>query len=127
MIRPLALALAPTSCTTYHVDVDAVVAETLEYWDQTVGYRKPLTIEILDDHPTRAGECIGWDYIAVYLNRLHPDYVAEQLRHVLLHELVHAHLTCSPDDHSSDPKSIMYPHPSLIQELDAETLRALKQ
>lgn len=40
-------------------------------------------------------------------------------RHVLWHELRHAELTCSDADHSSDPRSLMYP---LVTEQNLEAV-----
>lgn len=108
-----------------------ITAATLDEWDSIVGYRDPtITIKFKEAESTKGklGYCrhkkVNKNIITltIYVNRFKD---IRQLRGILLHELVHAHLTCTDKDHSDDPSSIMYHGNITARELDPETLQKL--
>jgi hypothetical protein len=92
----------------------ATLAETLAYWDRTVGWRKTFTLEVYPRpaagaKPHAIGDATCTEgripRIRLYVERIPPGC----LRHTLLHELVHIHATCSPRDHVPESNQVMSP------------------
>lgn len=90
--------------------------ETLTEWDATVGVLRPgLTVAIRDGATStgefRQGQALcsdGRATITLYRGTFERDAFDAEVRHVMLHELVHVHLHCNDSDHSADPAALMY-------------------
>jgi hypothetical protein len=104
--------------------------ETLEHWDTEVGYRNFVPIQIESHSPHgAAGICrkLGqYREITIYVGSISRQHFDDQFRHVLLHELAHAHLDCDVTDHVDDPESVMHPKAGTVAKLDPLTIAKLR-
>jgi hypothetical protein len=107
----------------------AAIVEALDHWDAQVGCRRDVPISLtqapLNERPTTLGVCsrMGrYREISVYIDRITS---LPQLRSVILHELAHAHLECSPNDHVDDDTSLMNPYVRVF-DFDSLTLAKLR-
>lgn len=116
----IALSSAASSlcCAPAYSDADPTgrAFETLTEWDATVGVLRPgLTVAIRDGATStgefRQGQALcadGRATITLYRGTFERDAFDAEVRHVMLHELVHVHLHCNDSDHSADPSALMY-------------------
>jgi hypothetical protein len=115
-MRWLLLAVLVSGCAAPELsDTDVRYAErqALVHWDERVGHRIEFPIRYdRSEDVSNVGVCNSVDgavEITIYLNAFRTyDNPLAKLRGTILHELAHAHLTCSDDDHVSDLHSLMY-------------------
>jgi len=112
--------LALAGCAPEYSNADPLprAFEALEEWDNTVGVVRPgLTIAVREGSPNsdgkefRQGEakCEGATAtITLFRGTFEASEFDAEVRHVMLHELVHAH-KCQFGAHSTDPAALMYP------------------
>ncbi len=87
----------------------------LTEWDETVGVLRPdLTISVRQGEPGE-GHFQGSStcpksgaVITLYQGTFWADEFSADVRHVVLHELVHVHKGCGDVDHVSNRRSLMY-------------------
>jgi hypothetical protein len=128
-VRTLLAALAIGSCGPQYPDPTTETARALDdslaYWDGVITYRDDVDVVVDwdtihwrqrpgDYSRMVLGECIGWvpRRVIVYAKALKsfaPANYYRCFRHVLTHELLHAHLTCTLADHVNHNGHILAP------------------
>jgi hypothetical protein len=151
-VRSLALALALTACGGHYtinqvagvnhpvqadrdydledLDVVRTLNEAIDHWDEKIGFRKSVPV-FLEPVAQRTGKVSlglcerSYSYLGVSID-VYRIASKEHLRAVFLHELAHAHLSCSDDDHTSNISSLMFPLVG-VTDLDPETISRIKK
>lgn len=115
------------------------VRDTLSYWDRAIGWRGEFSLAIdkkttklmPDNNRLQFGECVsGGSKRSVVMFARSIELWAPQdyyacFRSVLTHEIIHAHLTCSPGDHTKS--GIMAPEADdCAFEIDDETIHKVQ-
>ncbi len=96
---------------------------TLEEWQDLTGVLRPdlsIGVEYRPGHVQGQAQCwgLGKATITLFRGSFEAEGFARIVRHTMLHELAHVHLTCSDADHTDNPADLLYPYWTL-DNLDA--------
>lgn len=130
----IVLALVLSGCTKPPVMSAAEITWRMQWalatWYEQVGYMRPIDWHWDSGPPPRYPRVVRGETLCVNNYRrivIYLQAVQDPMNFVsaVLHELGHAHLSCSDADHVDDQKSIMHPATSRIR-IDALTLHELQ-